>query len=300
MKLKSVTVGGFKNLIKTKLSLASITAVISPNNYGKSNLLQAIDFGVDFISASEKDRKNMMGWIKGIPIIKSLANDDFMFEIEFESDCLDEYRFVKYGYSFSWYRDDGTGQRITNEWLEARPSESIKYTSFLKRSGSYGRYRKEKNTSSFRKINLENEQLALDVILNSEEISIHSLIRAIKNIDFHVCSSLDLGDRFQPVPIEYIGSMNDDVVAFDDRDVPHALYRLQQTDPEKFNLFLEAVYMLFPEFTDVTVQPYAIKLEGGRVNAVYLTTGSEQPDSKVVDEIPFRIRDEVYNVIITD
>ena len=50
MKIKSVTVGGFKNLDKTKLLLDNITAIISPNNYGKSNLLEAIDFGCEFLS----------------------------------------------------------------------------------------------------------------------------------------------------------------------------------------------------------------------------------------------------------
>ena len=48
MKLKSVTVSGFKNLKMTTLDLNSIIAIVSPNNYGKSNLLEAIDFGVDF------------------------------------------------------------------------------------------------------------------------------------------------------------------------------------------------------------------------------------------------------------
>lgn len=297
MKLKSVTIGGFKNIRKTKINLSNITAIISPNNYGKSNLLEAIDFGVEFISASEKDRKNMMGWIKGIPIIKTLENEEFIFEIEFINDGSDEYQYVKYGYKFSWYRDDGTGQKITDEWIEARPSESVKYSSFLKRSE--GKYRKEKSTTSFRKINLDDEQLAIDVLLANEGISIYSLIRAIKNIDFHVCSSLDLRDRFQPDPIEYIDSSNDDVVAFDDKDVPRALYKLQQTDPEKYDLFLEAVYTLFPEFTNVTVTPYIINIDKDQINAVYFSTDSEQSDRKTVEDIPFRIKDEIYNVIIT-
>ena len=71
MKIKSVTVGGFKNLKRSTILLENITAIISPNNYGKSNLLEAIDFGVDFISSNPKGRKNMMKWIRGIPINKS-------------------------------------------------------------------------------------------------------------------------------------------------------------------------------------------------------------------------------------
>lgn len=57
MKINSITVGGFKNLNTTKLELDNICAIISPNNYGKSNLLEAIDFGFDFIHESRKGRK---------------------------------------------------------------------------------------------------------------------------------------------------------------------------------------------------------------------------------------------------
>lgn len=298
MKLKSVTIGGFKNIRTTKINLSNITAIISPNNYGKSNLLEAIDFGVEFISASEKDRKNMMGWIKGIPIIKTLENDEFIFEIEFMNDTSDEYRYVKYGYKFSWYRDDGTGQRITDEWIDARPSESVKYSSFLKRRE--GKYRKEKGTTSFRSIKVDNEQLAIDVLLANEEISIYSLVKSIKSIDFHVCSSLDLRDRFQPDPIEYIDSSDDEAIAFDDRDVPRALYKLQHTDSEKYDLFLEAVYTLFPEFTNVVVQSYSLNIDKGQINALYVTSSSAETKSEDTDDIPFRIKDELYSIIITD
>ena len=75
MKIKSITVGGFKNLKQTKLLLSSITPIISTNNYGKSNLLEAIDFGTDFLSFNPKDRKRLMGWVRGIPINKSVANE---------------------------------------------------------------------------------------------------------------------------------------------------------------------------------------------------------------------------------
>ena len=79
MKIKSISVGGFKNLERSTLHLDSITAIISPNNYGKSNLLEAIDFGVDFLTSPPKDRKIMMKWIRGIPINKTIENEEFFF-----------------------------------------------------------------------------------------------------------------------------------------------------------------------------------------------------------------------------
>ena len=298
MKIKSITVGGFKNLTETKLSLNGITAIVSPNNYGKSNLLEAIDFGTDFLSSSVKQRNSMMRFVRGIPINKAIANNEFMFEIEFEDEKLNEYRYVKYGYKFQWYKDDGSGQKITDEWIEARASESVRYTSYLKRKE--GKYRKDKSTPSYRKINLDSSQLAIDVLLAIDDIDIHPVIRAIKAVDFHVCSSLDLDDRFISEPIEYIDSKDDGGISFDDRDVPRALFKLKMNFPEKFDLFLEAVYTLFPEFNEVSVLPYELRKDSRSIKVF-----SAEPDKDFSEDaeaetkgIPFKIRDELYRVLI--
>lgn len=301
MKIKSISVGGFKNLKCSTMQLDNITAVISPNNYGKSNLLEAIDFGVDFLSSNSKDRKTMMKWIRGIPINKTIENEEFFFEVELEDDQLGEYRYIRYGYRFRWFRDDGNGQRITNEWIEARPNESVRYTAFLKRAE--GKYRKEKETNSFRKINLEDTQLAIDVLATLDDIAIQPVIKAISEINYHICSSLDLGDRFQADPIEYVDRNDDGCIAFDDGDVPRALFQLKEQYPDKYELFLEAIYSLFPEFTDVSIQSYSLNVENPKVN---LLISSEEGElvPKALEEvgksIPFKIRDELYRVIITN
>ena len=93
--LKSLTVGGFKNLRTTRLRFDHPSiAVISPNNYGKSNLLEALDFATDFISASPKQRANMMSWVDAIPLTPELANEPFSFEMELDAPELGEYRFI--------------------------------------------------------------------------------------------------------------------------------------------------------------------------------------------------------------
>ena len=51
MKIKSITVGNFKNIAETKLDLNQMVAIVSTNNYGKSNLLESINFGFDYIVA---------------------------------------------------------------------------------------------------------------------------------------------------------------------------------------------------------------------------------------------------------
>ncbi len=298
MKIKKVSVSGFKNLKRTELALDSIVAIVSPNNYGKSNLLEAIDFGVDFLYANSKDRKNMMQWVRGIPINKSM-DDEFFFEVEFEDPNLGEYRFVKYGYKFTWFRDDGSGQRITDEWIETRANESIRYTSFLKRPE--GKYRKSKGTASFRKILLDDSQLAIDVLMAFDDIEIHPVIDSIRKTNYYICSSLDLGNRFHPFLIEYADQSSDGTISFDDSDVPRELYQLQQLFPEQFDLFTEAALNLFPEFTDISVRSYDIKTEDPRINMVVKKGNPEGlPVSAEPEEmIPFRLRDKIYRLYIT-
>lgn len=299
MKIKSISVGGFRNIRNTQLTLGNITAVISPNNYGKSNLLEAIDFGVSFLSENVKGRDAMMRWIRAIPINKALENEKFSFQIEFEDDTLREYRYVRYGYAFSWFRDDGSGSAIVDEWLEARATESVRYTSYLKRSE--GKYRPSKSTASFRKILLDRSQLSIDVLSSIEDIDLYDVVAAIKDIHYHICSSLDLRDRFQASPIEYVNYDEDGSIAFDDNDVPRALYLLSQQDPYKFNLFLETVYHLFPEFTNVVVQPYELK-RPPNINVLVASDGdlkAPRVQDDIKQDIPFKIRDELYRLLIT-
>ena len=106
MKLLSVSVSGFRNIAKTTIELGGISAIVSPNNYGKSNLLRAIDFGFEFISSSSRQRDSMMRALSCMPLNPKLANDDYEFAITIDDPSLGEYRFVRYGFSFAWLRDD--------------------------------------------------------------------------------------------------------------------------------------------------------------------------------------------------
>lgn len=294
MKINSITVGGFKNLSLTKLELDKICAVISPNNYGKSNMLEAIDFGLDFIHESRKGRRNMMGWIKGIPLCIALENAQYVFEIEFEDESLGEYQFVKYGYSFIWHRDDEMGTKIADEWIETRENTSVRYTSFLKRKE--GKYRKGKSTNAYRKIELDGLQLAIDVLGLIDDIEIGHVVKAVQDVVYRMCSSLDLRNRYQPVPLEYIED-EEDLIRFDDTDVPKALSRLRTKAPDKYELFEDAVLTLFPEFTNITLKEFA--LTDTPIEKMTVTvSGTELTQEEIQKEIPFKMREQVYRLFV--
>lgn len=293
MKLLKLTVGGFRNLAETTIELEGITAFVSPNNYGKSNLMDAIQFAADFINESPRARSSMMAYVNGMPLVSKLENSNYMFEMEFEDPHLEEYRFVRYGFSFSWAKDGEGGRKIVDEKIELSNKEGGLWTTYLRRDK--GQYKKSHDTRSFRKIVLDPNQLAIDILTSIDDIDINPAIRRIKSISFAMCDSLDAGGRFRPLPIEIEGKkLSEDAIAFDDEDLPRSLFRLKNQAPDKFDDFLSAVYTLFPEFEDISVSAYEIKQE----EHDRLSKSFQRDDSD--DAVPFHIKDEMYKVVVRD
>lgn len=61
MKLLKVEIDGFRNIDRASVSFSEIiTTLVSANSYGKSNLMNAIDFATRFICAESKIKHQMM------------------------------------------------------------------------------------------------------------------------------------------------------------------------------------------------------------------------------------------------
>ena len=180
MRILSITVGGFRNIEKTTFELGGIVGLVSANNYGKTNVLDAISFAIDFMQASLRERSNMMGVVGCMPLSPKLADDCFTFAIELEDPDLGEYRFVRYGFSFAWAKDDGGGRSIVDETLEINSKRGGLWSSYLKRSE--GKFRASHDTRYFRSMNLEGSQLAIDVLTSIDDIDINPAIRLIKQV----------------------------------------------------------------------------------------------------------------------
>ena len=78
MKLFQITVGGYANIDKVTLSLSNICALLAYNNFGKSNVLSAIMFGLTYMKAeASKKTKKMMNCLSCIPINSKIAGQNF-------------------------------------------------------------------------------------------------------------------------------------------------------------------------------------------------------------------------------
>ena len=121
MKIQAVLIDGFKNLSNVKISFDKITALVALNNFGKSNVLAAIDFGLAFMKASIEDKAVMMANANLIPSNCCMFGRNYKFEMEIltELDNM-EYR-VLYGYEFAWKCRESAEPHIVSEYLRIRP-----------------------------------------------------------------------------------------------------------------------------------------------------------------------------------
>ncbi|MGN0262198.1 MAG: AAA family ATPase [Eggerthellaceae bacterium] len=288
MRLLNVGVSGFRNVTDTVIELGGINAIVSPNNYGKSNLLDAISFGFEFMKAGSRQRESMMRALNCMPLNPRLENDDFCFSLTLDNPSLGEYRFVRYSFAFAWLRDDGTGCRITDETIEIGSRQQGPWTNYLKRAE--GKYKKSHATRSFRSISLDDTRLAIDVLTSIEDIDINGAIRSISEVTFDICDSLDTDNRFMSIPLELkVAHPDDSAVMFDDEDLSRSLFRLSEMNPERYEDFQAAIYTLFPEFEEISAVQYAINPEDrSRFLEAFGDAG----------EVPFRIKDELYRLMI--
>ena len=76
MDILSISIGGFRNISSAKLDFGSITALVGLNGYGKSNIMDAIGFGLDFIKAPSNYKSMFMASKRNIPILKKNAGKE--------------------------------------------------------------------------------------------------------------------------------------------------------------------------------------------------------------------------------
>lgn len=295
MKLKTIKVSGYKNIYNIALEMTSLLSIVAVNNFGKSNVLEAIGFGFLFLNASDKTRYSLMRNIDNIPLNPQLENDNFSFELEFEAEGDSQYKYVNYGFEFSWSKDDESGNKIEKEWLAMRESPSVRYTRVLRRNTDTTEYKPDKTSASFKKLKLNVNQLAINVLSMLEGVKYDAVIKDILGFEYYVCSTLDLNTRFDSVPLDFIlPGLNKKTDGFDDDDVSREVYMLKKSYPEHYDKFKEAILTLFPEFENIEVNTMAVAGEEREKLEMFTKSVTGSHDMKV----PFRIKDEVYRVMI--
>ena len=249
MELLKIKVGGFKNLKQNEISLEpKVTALISCNSYGKSNLLEAIEFGLGFMKCNEKNKRRLMGIPSFIPMNIVLQNEDFMFDLEGRLDKEGTAYIVQYGYSFEWQKDDG-GRRIRKEYLKYKKEHDKKYTQLISRD-LQAFYKPSETARCTMEETIGQSELLLKKLADSEEVFYSFILNEIMSVSAVSLTDMDVNSYYNP---KILWDSDYDPDALMQRNVAHSFENLRKKHPETADMLLDAYLQLFPNIVNVGV-----------------------------------------------
>jgi predicted ATPase len=284
MNLSRVRVGGFRNIDSTDMKLNNMVALVSLNSYGKSNLLQAIDFGVDFIRNTEEGKKHMMSWVKGIPLTKSMASKNYEIEFEIQTSIDDVKYNIVYGYRFMWVRDDNTGSKIIGEWLKVKlDNKNQKYNQYINRTEDSSLYKTSETGRCSNKIAIEPNELIINKLKAYDGLFYSEIVKRINNLSVYVERHLDASISYDPTP--FIRTDMESLEIDGGSNIPRVLFHLKKQFPDKYELLINSFMQLFPQITDITVEELIIK---------------HREKTQIPQNVPIKVTNHLYVINVTD
>ena len=283
MKIQGVKIDGFKNLSNVKIKFDTITALVSVNNFGKSNVLSAIDFGLNYIKASMEDKENMMSNINFMPMNVATKNNNYKFEMEILSNFNSVEHIVVYSYEFKWDENNGNEPYIISETLKMKPNKKGgRYNNLINRNEKNAFYKSSETGRCSSKINVEKAELVVNKLRAYDNIFCKNLIKKLNSMKFYMENNLDAKNFYRPDPI--IRKDLEDIELRSD-NLPRVIFQLKEKNPDKFDLLKNIYKDIFPNFEDIIVKQ--IPLDA--------TEHEELPE-----EIPFTLSNAIYFLFVKD
>lgn len=284
MIINKIKIGGFKNIDLVEMSLNNITVLVSQNSYGKSNLMQAIDFGFDFISKTNATKKRMMSWTSNIPFTKHIASKDFEMEVEMTTlNNKTEFNVI-YGYRFRWVRDDKKGAKILDEWLKIKANDkNQKYKQYIDRTEDKILYRTSETGRCNVPITAETDELLVNKIKAYDNLFYIDVLKKINSIHAYVERYLDASRLYDPDPIIQTGI--EDFEIENNENLPRMIFNLKEQYPDKYDMLIDSFIQLFPQIIDIVVDKIKVKHIGR---------------TKMPKDLPLKATDQVYLMRVVD
>lgn len=251
IKINSITLGGFKNIDRVDVELDNIISMLSINSYGKSNFLNAIIFGIDFIHQPTEIKSNMMDYDPYKPYNTKILFKDFSFEINLTYENNSDVVQVIYGYSFLWKRNEKEDSRVLNEYLKIKDNNSQKYTTFISRKDDKAFYKSSITGSCNKKINIENNDLVVNKIIAFDDLYYLDLVKLLNNMFVYVDKHFNTSSAYDIKPI--IRKNISDYNLNDDTNIPRILFKIKNDYPDKFELIINTLKDIFPFIQDIEI-----------------------------------------------
>lgn len=283
MKIQAVLIDGFKNLSNVRITFENITALVALNNFGKSNVLSGIDFGLAFIKASFDDKAEMMANSNLIPVTQSIQGGNYKFEVEVLTEIAKlKYR-VQYGYEFSWKCSEEDEPEIVQEYLKVKLEEKgQKYTQLINRTTNSALYKSSETGRCSSQIKVGTTELVVNKLRAYDDLYYAKIIHKINSMKMYMENNLDAKSFYQPDPIIRKGYENEMINA---DNLPRIIFNLNKQNPDQFELLKDVYFQLFPDIEDVIVKNIKIS-----------ATGNDQ----LPDDVPFIFTNSIYVLFVKD
>ena len=254
--IKSITVGGFRNLLSSTIDLQEITGLLAPNNYGKSNVLVAIGFGHRFMSAPSDEKIKMMQNVTAISVNKTVAGKPFVFRIK---GALDETRDFQYGYQFDWFQNNVAVEgKITGEYFKIRDNSKEKpkfATIFQRDEANSAKYLSSPTGRCDKHLNIGPYDLVINKLSNFDDLFYHKELESILKINIQGIDSLNNPEKHFAPQLQFYK----EGTRFTIGDwVPAYLYKLKKEDKNTYDYLMSALQILLPNIE--SMEPIPINL----------------------------------------
>lgn len=290
MLIQRIRIAGYKNVANTNIELKNIVALVGLNNYGKSNILEAIDFGYKFIKETPEVKNKMMGYTNAIPLNIKTANDNFIFEIEYISEFKGREIFVNYEVEFEWLKNKGNdkGNRIVGESLKIKYNEKgQKYASYVNRINNKAFYKSSETGRCDKPILIENDNLIINKISNYDDLFYVDIIKRLTTLRFEINTFLDTTEAFDISPIRFKDIPLYTLDKKTGRNIAETIYNLSINDNELYNLLINSFLSLFPTIEYIKVVSLdIIDKNEGRI--------------KIPENAPFILADKIYRLRVKE
>ncbi|MBR3987029.1 MAG: AAA family ATPase [Bacteroidales bacterium] len=282
--VEKVSIGGFRNIKSLSLNFKNqMISLLAPNNYGKSNVLDAIMFGYSFIKSNPDQKNRMMGDTSCISINKYLAGNPYYFEIE---GTVNEAFNFRYRYGFEWVIRKNGGKekrdgRIIEEYLGIRNNNDIKpkFLTLINRNNSENaKYNPSETGRCSKEVAISPAELVLNKLSNYDDWHYIKFAKEVLNIKINAIDSLSNPEKHFGVNINV--GLNNKILHIEN-SIAESFYNIQKNDKNLYEFLVSSIINLVPTIEKIDARPIQIK-------------------NKTIDKnIPFELPDQ-YQILVKE